>query len=70
MPDDMYVTGGSMSWAIKLVLGTLPPVLDKRGAYRANCCGCREQPQRASALLEFGRRHSAPSAWVHGRLDP
>jgi len=31
--DYMYVTGWSLSWDVKLLLQTLPAVLDKRGAY-------------------------------------
>lgn len=31
--DYMYVTGWSLSWDIKLLLRTIPAVLDKRGAY-------------------------------------
>ena len=31
--DYMYVTGWSMSWDIKLLLQTVPAVLEKRGAY-------------------------------------
>ena len=31
--DYMYVTGWSLSWDIKLLLQTVPAVLDKRGAY-------------------------------------
>ena len=31
--DYMYVTGWSLSWDIKLLLQTLPAVLEKRGAY-------------------------------------
>jgi lipopolysaccharide/colanic/teichoic acid biosynthesis glycosyltransferase len=31
--DYMYVTGWSLSWDIKLLLQTVPAVLNKRGAY-------------------------------------
>jgi len=31
--DYMYVTGWSLSWDLKLLLQTLPAVLEKRGAY-------------------------------------
>jgi lipopolysaccharide/colanic/teichoic acid biosynthesis glycosyltransferase len=31
--DYMYVTGWSLSWDIKLLLQTVPAVLEKRGAY-------------------------------------
>jgi exopolysaccharide biosynthesis polyprenyl glycosylphosphotransferase len=31
--DYMYVTGWSLSWDVKLLLQTIPAVLDKRGAY-------------------------------------
>jgi lipopolysaccharide/colanic/teichoic acid biosynthesis glycosyltransferase len=31
--DYMYVTGWSLTWDIKLLLQTIPAVLDKRGAY-------------------------------------
>ena len=31
--DYMYGTGWSMSWDIKLMLQTVPAVLEKRGAY-------------------------------------
>jgi len=31
--DYMYVTGWSLSWDLKLLLQTIPAVLDKRGAY-------------------------------------
>ena len=31
--DYMYVTGWSLSWDIKLLLQTVPAVLEKRGAF-------------------------------------